>query len=117
MQVTMSHMDVDGLLDIVDRAYNGMQAMERVREAHSKKRAIYSLVLTDISMPVMDGYELADEIRNYYRQNCLPQPMIVACTGHIEDQFINKAWLHEIDEIVPKPLHIDILRVILDQFM
>ena len=36
--------------------------------------------------------------------------MIVACTGHIEEEFIKKAWLHDIDEILPKPVNIDILQ-------
>lgn len=35
--------------------------------------------------------------------------MIVACTGHVEEEFIKRAWLHEIDEILPKPVNIDTL--------
>ena len=61
-------------------------------------------------MPVMDGYELADEIRNFYRINKVPQPMIVAITGHIEEDYINKAWTHEIDEVIPKPVNAEILK-------
>ena len=66
MQMTISHMDIDGLEDLVDRAYNGLDALKKMRQSFEKDRAIYSLVLTDISMPVMDGYEVADEIRNYH---------------------------------------------------
>ena len=53
---------------------------------------VYGLVISDISMPVMDGYEVSQEIREFYYVNKAPQPMIIACTGHIEDEFINKAW-------------------------
>ena len=43
-------------------------------------------VLTlDVEMPRMDGFEVADEVRNFYREVEVPQPMIVACTGHVEE--------------------------------
>lgn len=35
--------------------------------------------------------------------------MIIACTGHCEEEFIKKAWLSDIDEVLPKPVNIDIL--------
>ena len=38
--------------------------------------------------------------------------MIIACTGHIENEFINKAWLSDIDEVLPKPVKFEILREI-----
>ena len=59
-----------------------------MKEGYEKNKYVYALVLTDISMPVMDGYELADEIRNFYRQNRIAQPMIVACTDQVEEKFI-----------------------------
>lgn len=66
-------------------------------------------------MPVMDGYEATSEIREFYRQNQVMQPMIVACTGHVEEQFIMKAWMHEIDEILPKPVKSEILKEIIKE--
>ena len=35
--------------------------------------------------------------------------MIVACTGHVEEEFIKKAWLSDIDEVLPKPVNMDVL--------
>ena len=29
--------------------------------------------------------------------------MIVACTGHTEDEYIKKAFMHQMDEVIPKP--------------
>ena len=40
--------------------------------------------------------------------------MIVAITGHVEEQFIQKAWAHEIDEVIPKPVKAEILSQIFD---
>ena len=39
--------------------------------------------------------------------------MIVACTGHVEEAYIQKAWTHEIDEVIPKPVKPEVLREIL----
>ena len=30
--------------------------------------------------------------------------MVVGCTGHTEEEYIQKAWRYQIDEIVPKPV-------------
>ena len=60
-------------------------------------------------MPVMDGYDSSREIRDFYEANQMKQPLIVACTGHVEEEFIQKAWFCGIDEILPKPVSIEVL--------
>ena len=30
--------------------------------------------------------------------------MIVACSGHCEQEFVKKAWEYEFDEMMPKPI-------------
>ena len=47
----------------------------------------------------------------------MPQPLIIACTGHIEEEFIKKAWLHNIDEILPKPVKIEVLSDIFKEIL
>lgn len=66
-------------------------------------------------MPVMDGYEASDAIRFYCRENTILQPMIVACTGHLEEEFETKAWLHQMDEILPKPVNCATIKELLDR--
>lgn len=100
---------------MVDRAYNGLEGLQKVKESFLDGKHVYGLIITDISMPVMDGYEATSEIREFYRQNQVMQPMIVACTGHVEEQFIMKAWMHEIDEILPKPVKSEILKEIIKE--
>ena len=39
--------------------------------------------------------------------------MIVACTGHTENEYIKKAWRHSIDEVIAKPANIEVVRVLL----
>ena len=64
----------------------------------------------DCSMPIMNGYDASDAIRQYVKDRNFMQPMIVACTGHTEDEYIKKAWEHLMDEIVPKPTNVEIIR-------
>ena len=71
----------------------------------------------DCSMPIMDGYEATDRIRKYYRTNCLQQPMIVACTGHCENEYIKKAWRHQMDEVVAKPASIEVIKCIFKEIL
>ena len=67
----------------VDTAMNGLQALDLV-----KAEGNYDLIFMDCNMPFMDGYEATSAIRNYCRDEGIPQPRIVAVTGHIEEQFI-----------------------------
>ena len=60
-------MNIKGLSKVVDRAYNGIEAFTKVKDAYNNGSHIYGLILTGISMPVMDGFELAEEIRDFYR--------------------------------------------------
>jgi len=39
-------------------------------------------------MPFMDGYEATMKIKNFARNKKISQPMIVACTGHTEPEYI-----------------------------
>ena len=41
--------------------------------------------------------------------------MIVACTGHTEQEYIIKAFCHQIDEVVPKPANIDVIKSIFEE--
>ena len=50
--------------EIVDVCYNGEQAVALIKKAISENDINrYSLILTDCSMPFMDGYEASKNIR------------------------------------------------------
>ena len=94
------------LENLVDTAFNGKEALEWVK-VESKKGRSYALVFMDCSMPYMDGYEACLRIRRHYHSTLFEQPYIVACTGHSEEEFIKKAWLSKMDEVIPKPARFD----------
>ena len=68
-------------------------------------------------MPILDGYDATDQIREVCRKYDILQPMVIACTGHVEDEYIKKAWRHQIDEVVSKPINIDIVKEILKEII
>ena len=43
--------------------------------------------------------------------------MIIACTGHTEPEYIEKAWRHEMDEVVAKPVPTDVIVAILEEMV
>ena len=43
--------------------------------------------------------------------------MIIACTGHTENEYILKAWKHQMDEVLPKPVKIEIIKEILKEII
>ncbi len=65
-----------------------------VKQAFYERNYSYGLIFMDCSMPVMDGYEATDCIRSFIKQKNMFQPMIIACTGHTEEEYIKKAWRH-----------------------
>ena len=71
----------------------------------------------DASMPVLNGYQATDAIREFMRNNNLLQPRVVGCTGHTEEEYIQKAWKHQFDEIVPKPVNAELIKTILEEMI
>ena len=60
-------------------------------------------------MPFLDGYEATKRIRGLYNKLEIPrssQPKIVAITGHVENEYIQKAINSGMDKVFPKPLPI-----------
>jgi CheY-like chemotaxis protein len=74
---------------------------------------LYGLILMDCQMPVMDGYQAAKKIREFLHQNKQIQPYMVACTGNVEESQIKRAWSSKFDEVVAKPVTVQIITTIL----
>jgi len=83
----------------VDVAVNGAEALEQLQ------RQNYDLVLMDIQMPIMDGYETTQRIRAMGgRYQSIP---IVAMTAHALEGDSNKSLEAGMDYHVSKPFEPD----------
>ena len=60
---------------------------------------MYALIFTDLSMPIVDGFTAARLIRQFYDEHSEDIPYIVACSGHTESLFLEKAFDCRIDEV------------------
>ena len=67
---------LDGLPLSLDFAANGVDAFEKRKCSH------YDLILMDVQMPVMDGYQATTEIRRWEEEQCSSRIPIVALTAH-----------------------------------
>ena len=95
---------------MVEFAYNGEQAVTKLKDAlDDGDPNRYSLILMDCNMPFLDGYEATKRIRKLYLSIDIPrskQPKIVAITGHVENEYVQKAISSGMDKVYPKPLPI-----------
>ena len=103
--VAMEHLTGAGYQ--VDLAENGQQAVDLF------KRKRYDLILMDVQMPVMDGYEATQAIREITNRiyqkgdthvfNILPTP-IIAMTAHAIMEDKEKCLAAGMDDYITKPL-------------
>ena len=55
-------------------------------------------------MPVMDGYDATQAIRQFLFDQNLEQPIIVAVTGHSEPSYIERALDSGMNAVFSKPV-------------
>ena len=55
-------------------------------------------------MPIMDGYQATQEIREFLRQNQIVQPVITAVTGHTEESYVKKCLDSGMNQVMSKPV-------------
>jgi signal transduction histidine kinase/DNA-binding response OmpR family regulator len=89
-------------------AVTGLEALDRWR------RGAYSMLLTDLDMPEMDGYELAATIRKEASGTRIP---IVALTANASKSEIKRCKDVGIDDYLTKPLPLADLHAILRKWM
>lgn len=80
---------------VVTVAENGSEAVEKMTESENRH---YDLVLMDIQMPVMDGYEATATIRRWEKQHDLPRVPIIALTANTSDEDRDQALESGMDD-------------------
>ena len=93
----------------VETAGNGQEALDRFRAA---PEGWYDLILMDIQMPVMDGYEAARRIRALDRPDA-GSVCIAAMTANAFVEDVRQAREAGMDEHIAKPVDLDRLRELL----
>jgi CheY-like chemotaxis protein len=91
-----------------DTAAGGEEALELMRRGH------YDLVLADLQMPGMDGFDLARRIRTREQEDRLARTPILAITASALEDQISRTRDVGMDGLVTKPVGIEQLRATLD---
>jgi CheY-like chemotaxis protein len=90
----------------IDFANDGQIAVEKFNNN------IYDLILMDIQMPHMNGYEATQTIKNIN-----PNIKIVGLSANAMQEDITKAFAHGMDEYLTKPLDTNKLYETLHKFL
>lgn len=85
----------------VDEASSGEEALKKVL------KTVYSLIILDVQMPVMDGFEVAEIINGYNKAK--DTPILFLSAVNIDKQFITKGYLSGAVDYITKPFDPDIL--------
>ena len=96
-----------------DVAGNGQIALEMLRKSEP---GFYKLVLMDVQMPVMNGYEATREIRRLPDQKLAKIP-IIAMTANAFEEDRQKALMSGMNGHIAKPIDIDRLLDTLGQIL
>ena len=89
----------------VETANDGKAAVEKVEQSAPGQ---YDLILMDIQMPVMDGYEAARRIRALGKKDLANIP-IVAMTANAFDEDREKSFESGMDGYLTKPVRVEAL--------
>lgn len=106
-----------GLLQLrgveVDCADNGEEVVERFADSVP---GTYSLILMDIQMPRLNGYEATRKIRSMERKDSRTVP-IIAMTADAFSKDVRAAFEAGMDEHLSKPISIERLEQLLGRFL
>ncbi len=95
----------------VDVAEDGQEAFERFATGK------YGLVLTDLNMPRMDGFELAEAIRRHERRHGLDPTPVIALSANVMQGEPDRTLAVGMDDFMAKPTTIPFLAGKLRQWL
>ena len=87
------------------KTWDGQEAVELFRNSEPGE---FDVILMDIMMPVMNGYEATKMIRSLDREDAKKIP-IIAMTANAFTEDRIKAKAAEMDEHVAKPVDVELL--------
>lgn len=90
---------LDNINCVYQIANNGIETLE----IFTKEK--FDLVLMDLQMPEMDGFEAAKAIINYEKSNNLPHTPIIALTAHDDENTKTNVFATGMDDLITKPFN------------
>ena len=97
----------------IDTAINGLDAVHKVAQS---EEGFYQIILMDIQMPIMDGYEATRQIRSLQRRDIAHMP-IIAMTANAFSEDVTNAIKAGMNYHLAKPIDIGALMGILSKYL
>ena len=95
------------------KAWNGQKAVELFRKSEPGE---FDVILMDIMMPVMNGYEATKMIRSLEREDAKTIP-IIAMTANAFTEDRIRAKEAEMDEHISKPVDVKLLVKVIHELL
>ena len=97
----------------VSKVWNGQEAVEVFKKSEPCK---FDVILMDIMMPVMNGYEATKMIRSLDREDAKEVP-IIAMTANAFTEDRIRAKEAGMDEHVAKPVDVELLKKVIHKLV
>lgn len=93
---------------------NGEEAITKLRPIMKSRETIPDVILLDLNMPIMDGWQFLDE---FIKIKTEKQVVIYIVTSSIDPEDVARAKSYEeVDNYLVKPIKADQLRCIMENF-
>ena len=93
-----------------DQAYNGQQAIDKIVKRQNDRCSFscqqYKAMFLDCSMPILDGFETAKQLRQMIKRGEIDDLRIIACTAFVQQADEDKARAAGMDEFCTKPINL-----------
>lgn len=110
MEIAVTILEKAGIQ--VDSAVNGEEALQTFLKA---KEGTYDMILMDVQMPVMDGYEATENIRKSSHPEAKSIP-VIAMTANAFAEDVTEALSHGMNAHIAKPINYDKLFELVDKY-
>jgi CheY-like chemotaxis protein len=97
----------------VSIAYNGFEGLSFLNETLKNHKSIPQLILLDINMPVMDGFEFLEKFQKLQLSEKVSIVMLTT-SNHLKD--LDKLFKTGNSDIIAKPLTEDKLRTLISRY-
>jgi signal transduction histidine kinase/CheY-like chemotaxis protein/HAMP domain-containing protein len=97
----------------IDEASDGSEAVKKFEQSEENT---YDIILMDVQMPIMDGYQASEAIRNLPRPDAKMVPIIALTANAFKDD-IEKALKAGMNAHIAKPVKLDKIVEVITKFM
>jgi len=94
---------------------NGQIALDYLSEFKSEPEKLPDLILLDINMPVLDGWQFMEEYIKLIPDLNKPIPVYISSSSNDEEDYKRALSIHQVSDYVLKPINEEILQQLVSQ--